>query len=250
MTGVGAYNTMPLASVTSPQSGEVHVWQVSLSTLRASGDGWTGLSPEEQARYRRFRRDEDAHRFAARRTALRHILSAYLQCDLAEVAYETMDAAGKPVLAQPHQGEVVFNASSSADIALIAVAQEGTIGVDVEYARPFEDMGQIARQYFTVDEVARLEARPPSQRCDAFYRLWTSKEALLKAEGAGLPGGLDRFEVSSDPSRPPELLDDAAGPARFHLYAADPGNGYFGAVATDRPDLSVLHFAFDPGDLR
>lgn len=247
---IGRYITAPLASVEVPQAGQAHLWKVALSEMRVATDGTTLLNTDEQDRHRRFRHADDAHRFAARRIALRSILSAYLQCTSADIAFEAQDAAGKPMLARPHQNKVVFNTSSSADIALIAVAQGNAIGVDVEAARPVKDMDKIAKQFFTISENERWNALAPEQRGDAFYRLWTAKEALLKAVGTGLPGGLGRFEVSSDPAQPPALLRDAEGPSRFHLYAADPQKEYFGALAMDRPDIRIARFAFDPADAR
>lgn len=248
MTVPSSFVTMPLASATVPQSEHVHLWKVALSEVRVATHGRTGLSAQEHDRYQRFRRADDAHRFAARRIALRSILSAYLDCSPTEVTYETYGSAGKPMLTQPDAQRLVFNASSSADVALIAVAPSGTLGVDVEYAWPFDDMDQIAMQYFTASECARLNTLEQPRYCAAFYRLWTAKEALLKAIGTGLPGGLDRFDVSSDPSQPPALLHDTEGPTHLHLYPADPGQGYFGAIALDLPGVTISRFVFDPAD--
>lgn len=89
-----------------------------------------------------------------------------------------------------------------------------------------------------------MQALPDTNRLRGFYRLWTSKEALLKAVGTGLPGGLDRFEAGADPDRPPELLRDAEGVRSLFLYPSDPAPGYFGALALERPDAEISVFAF------
>ncbi len=238
----------PLASTTPLKSEEVHLWRVDLSEADPSALRTGPLSETETTRYNRFHREADARRFAARRVALRCILAAYLDCAPADVGFEAQDAAGKPTLADPRRDALVFNASSSADVALVAVAKTGSLGVDVERARTIEDMEKIAERFFTRTETAHLKAQRPDRVTNAFYRIWTSKEALLKAAGTGLPGGLDRFEVSTDPARAPALLRDAKGGA-FHLYPADPAAGYFGALAADTPDLRVVRFAFDPADV-
>lgn len=228
------------------QRGEVHLWTVTLSEVRGAADA---LSGEERARHDRYHYPTDAQRFAARRAALRSVLGGYVGCAPSDIAFES-GAAGKPALAGAGP---VFNASSSGDIALIAVARDGVLGVDVEAGRAVTDADAIAERFFTPAECAALRRQPLADRLAAFYRLWTAKEALLKAVGTGLPGGLDRFEVSADPASPPALLhdaDDADGRARFHLYPADPGQGYFGALAVDRAGLRVVRCAFEPQAVR
>lgn len=227
---------------------DVHLWKIAIPDIWSGAGTPTFFNPVEQDRFRRFRRFEDARRFASRRIALRCILSGYLECAPTEIVFSAQDAAGKPMLDHPYRNRLVFNASSSSDIALIAVTANGTLGVDVEAMRAINDMDQIAKRFFTRNETARLRAFPPEQRADAFYRLWSSKEALLKAVGTGLPGGLDRFEVSADPGQPPALLRDAQGLSRFRLYGADPGAGYSGALAIDKSDVNVVRFLFDPDD--
>ena len=221
------------------RAGEVHVWTVTLSEVRGAVEC---LSADERARHDRYHYAVHAQRFAARRAALRSVLGGYAGCDPSDIAFDT-GVAGKPALVGAGP---VFNASSSGDIALIAVAQAGVLGVDVEAGRDVKDADAIAERFFTPGECAALRQQPRADRLAAFYRLWTSKEALLKAVGTGLPGGLDRFEVSADPALPPALLSDSDGGTRFHLYPADPGPGYFGALAVDAGQVRVVPCAFDP----
>lgn len=245
---IGTYNPQQLAAMPPLEAGEVHLWKIAIPGIWSGSDAPAFLNPAEQNRFRRYLRVEDARRFASRRIALRCILGRYLECAPTEIVFAAQDATGKPMLDHPYRNRFVFNASSSSDIALIAVAHDGTLGIDVEAMRPFDDMDQIAKRFFTRHEIACWCAFPLEQRCNAFYRLWTAKEALLKAVGTGLPGGLDRFEVSADPAQPPALLRDTQGLSRFHLYGADPGTGYSGALAIGRFDVNVVRFLFDPVD--
>jgi 4'-phosphopantetheinyl transferase len=64
--------------------------------------------------------------------------------------------------------------SHSGGVLVVAVAQGAKIGVDVELA-PFDAFGSRA-----------LAGMPEPQRRRALARLWTAKEAIVKADGRGL----------------------------------------------------------------
>ena len=66
-----------------------------------------------------------------------------------------------------------------------------------------------------------------------FYRCWTRKEAILKAEGVGLHRALDSFDVALLPDEPAELLgtrEPFSYPWKLHDVSPAPGT--IGALAT------------------
>ncbi|MEV4173301.1 4'-phosphopantetheinyl transferase superfamily protein, partial [Nonomuraea sp. NPDC049709] len=82
-----------------------------------------------------------------------------------------------------------FNLSHSDAWALVAVAPEGArVGVDVERVRADLDHLALARHLYQPEEVARLLAAGPGADLTEYFRLWTAKEAFVKATGAGLGG--------------------------------------------------------------
>jgi 4'-phosphopantetheinyl transferase len=118
---------------------------------------------------------------------------------------------------------------------LIAITRVGAIGVDVEALTPFGDLAAVARRWFSPTEQAALSALPPDRRLAGFYRLWTRKEAVVKALGLGMTLPLDRFSVSAAPAR----LTDATDPRLRDLALLDiPLAGpYVAALAIrGRPD--------------
>ncbi len=225
------------------RAGEIHLWRIDLSERTWPAACPQVLGDEERSRYARFKYARDAGRFAARRVALRCILGGYLGAKPSALRLDTKDTAGKPSLAPDTGSNLRFNASSSADLGLIAIGTECALGVDIEAARPVKDLMGIAQRFFMQSELSALEALPMADQVAGFYRLWTSKEALLKAIGTGLPGGLDRFETSADPGRAPRLMRDHAGSSALVLYPADAAKGYLGAIAADQPGLSLRTFA-------
>ena len=93
---------------------------------------------------------------------------------------------GKPAIEDPPHARVfTFNVSHSAGVALIAVAHERAIGVDVERLREIEAL-EIARRFFSQAEIDAVQSVSGAERQRVFFSCWTRKESVLKACGAGL----------------------------------------------------------------
>jgi 4'-phosphopantetheinyl transferase len=201
------------------------------------------LDEDERERAGRFLRPIDRGRFIASHAALRVALGTAIGLAPEAVRFDK-DDAGRPHLAGPEGERLDFNLSHSGDIALIGLARDTRIGVDVEVHRPLPDALRIARAHFAADEVAALSALSPQRREAAFFGLWTRKEAVVKALGAGLSLPLDRFSVSVPPT-PPRLLRSAEGAADWTLEAVDVGPGAEATVAVPSPG-AVLHRNYLP----
>ena len=88
--------------------------------------------------------------------------------------------AGKPALKAP--APCHFNLSHSGDAIAVAVADQ-PVGLDIESHRELNDGLAIAQRVFHPRERQWLQAQ--ADFAAGFYRLWTLKEALLKATGEG-----------------------------------------------------------------
>lgn len=102
------------------------------------------------------------------------------------------DASGKPRLQHSAAG---IGWAHSHGAGLAALAEDAEIGVDLEVLRPQPDALAIARAQFAPAELDWLLARPEAGRSIDFLRLWTLKEAYLKATGEGLSRPLESFTV-------------------------------------------------------
>ena len=141
------------------------------------------LSADEVARAGRFVFAKDRAHYVTARSALRQVLSVHTGEDAASLRF-AYGPHGKPHLRDhPYCG---FNLSHSQGVALIAILDPGTVGVDVEVVRAVPDARTLAQQYFRPDECALLDALEPPGVDAAFLRGWTRKEACLKAVGTGL----------------------------------------------------------------
>lgn len=105
----------------------------------------------------------------------------------------------------------------------IAAVASGTgrIGIDVETLR--EVAPSLAQRCLSAAELAWLKgAQPGVPRSLRFSRLWTAKEAYLKATGVGLAA--DPREISIDHTGDePRLLGLGAGCWRFSSWTPAPG---------------------------
>jgi len=90
---------------------------------------------------------------------------------------------------------VRFNLAHSADAALIAIAHDREVGVDLERIRHDVESLKLAERFFSPDECERLRHLPDDEANRLFFTLWTCKEAYLKAIGTGLSVELYRFEA-------------------------------------------------------
>ncbi len=72
---------------------------------------------------------------------------------------------------------------------MLAVARGASLGIDVEIYDKNVPLA-VARRFFSPVEAGALAALPADAQPRRFLRLWTLKEAYLKAIGTGLAGGL------------------------------------------------------------
>ena len=155
------------------------------------------------------------------------------------------DAYGKPRLAAPNAPG--FNLSHSGEVVLLAIARGTEPGIDVEALRPRPRALQLAQRYFTAAEAAALARRSETDCQQAFYQLWTAKEAVLKALGRGLAFGLDRvgFALAADGTtvEPLDFQDAAAPASAWQLHALAPAPGRLGALAWRGAARTVRLFA-------
>jgi len=138
----------------------------------------------------RFRRWEDAHLSLFGKLLLIRALQSmgHHAGLLQQISYNDYD---RPVLPLP---AIDFNITHSGPLVACAIADNRKIGIDVEEAKAidFEDFKGIWR----ADEWAAITS--PDAGYDEFYRLWTCKEAVMKADGRGMSLRLEDIVIGDD----------------------------------------------------
>lgn len=225
---------------------ELHLYSADFTDFDAgevSASCLDWLDASEQRRYRRYHLRRHRERFLLGRVLLRQTLSRYAESSPAQWQF-VENAWGKPALArQPAAGPLYFNLSHSGTRLLLAVGRHALLGVDVERSDRPRRLCRIARRYFSPSEVEALLALPEAERLPRFYRLWTLKEAYIKARGSGLGLGLARFSFDFEAtgtlafSADPGLQEQ---PAAWRFWQFPLTAGYEAAVAGHRAGGQAL----------
>jgi 4'-phosphopantetheinyl transferase len=229
-------DAMPVAEIKPPawSAGDVHVWFAHFGPNDPPAAEFDALlDAQERARADRFVFAHHRERFVRAHGVLRWVLAAYADVHAKDLSF-IAGRYGKPALAGSRG--VAFSLSHAGDGIAIVVTVEHEIGIDIEIPRVLNDRDDLVRRYFSASEITAYDSTEPARRDDAFFRLWTRKEAFVKGIGLGLSRPLDSFTVGL--GIPVHL--DAPGDAIWSLHHLDPGDGFVGAVACSHPS-PVLH---------
>ena len=224
----------------------VHVWRVRLDPDGELDDLWELLSDDERGRAGRLVQAHHRRRFVAAHGALRRILAGYTASAARELAFDR-GPHGKPALVVTEGSSrpgLEFNLSHSSDLALVAVARERPVGVDLERWKREMDHLELATRFFSPVEQATL--RQLAERGDAlvhgFFAAWTRKEAYLKARGEGVMRGLHHFDVTLAPEEPARLLADRLDSAieRWRMRSFVPDHEFSAVIVVADPFEELL----------
>jgi 4'-phosphopantetheinyl transferase len=155
------------------------------------------LSPSERQRLDGLHFPRDRRLYLAAHVFLRHLLCVYQPNDPADWQFE-LGARGRPEIAQPLEelaARLRFSLSHTHDLIAVAVARGWAVGVDVESARVDTDFDILAPSLLAGSEKIWFPQIAAVARESAFASLWTMKEALLKACGAGIGEDLGKVAL-------------------------------------------------------
>jgi len=169
---------------------QLHIWLLSARMNAAERDIYERvLSGDETARSDRYVFEIDRARSITARGGLRWLLSSYSGVAPEALIFQEGDY-GKPLVrgTSIHQE---FSVSHSGNYILIAITTGAQCGVDIEGSQPHISEQSIGESFFCPREVQWLRQTEKS-----FSRLWTIKEAILKAVGRGLSIPLSDIDVT------------------------------------------------------
>ena len=228
--------------------GVVHIWEGGLDVPEGVvAAARRLLSARERKRADRFVYDRHRRRYTIAQAHLRRVLGQLTGTEPERVHFH-YEEKGKPFL----PGGPSFNQSHSEERIMIAVAASGRLGVDIEEIRTVRLMLDIADKNFAPDEAARMRAAPAGDRQELFFRLWTRKEAFLKALGFGLTHPLRSFSVDPTPGAARGLLrveDLPEDPERWHVGGVRCSSGAKAALALDQAEVELRPLLYDPRGL-
>ena len=223
---------------------QVHVWQTNIDDLSIyPKDILKSLSPDELERADKFKFPEDREHFILRRYKLRVILSKYCDCQPHELVFR-YNFYKKPFIYIPEYEGVKFNMSFSGNLMLAGLSKNTDIGIDIENVRQMPDLENIAREDFSLQEVNYLKGT--SDKTTTFFKIWTRKEAFIKATGKGLYHPLKSFCVNINSSGRYEhvvIFDHPEESGLWRTEALNTSDGYIASMAirSDKFQISYFH---------
>jgi 4'-phosphopantetheinyl transferase len=216
-------NALPAPLEPSPVAG-LELWVLD---VEGAPHGVALLDDEERSRAARMA-GEDRVSFLAAHVLLRRLLAARLEVAPQDIAYRRGPCPlcgaprGRPALAGSCP-PLHFSLSRRPGVVMIAVAS-APVGVDVE-ALPAPAVAAEVAELLHPEERAEIRLAAPAARPEVFARVWTRKEAYLKALGAGLGHGLERDYLGAEVRAP--------APEGFTIASVPVAAGYRAAVALD-----------------
>jgi 4'-phosphopantetheinyl transferase len=171
------------------------------------------------------------------------VLGRYLGCDPTELMFN-YGVYGKPRLGGTRgQCGWQFNVAHSYTRALIAVAYDRAVGVDIEYVRPIANIDHVIKDVCSVNEQAWLQTLSPQERSREFFECWTRKEAIVKAAGRGLIDTPNQIDVISTNEHVQSIMisDGMGDAAVWDVRALAPGPGYVGMIAAQGQDWHPVY---------
>jgi 4'-phosphopantetheinyl transferase len=241
-------NWIPVDTLPVLDDNEVQLWRIHPSDAANSGEHYSALlSPLERAHAERYRQAQAREHFIIGRACLRILLGNVIGIDSKSINISA-GRHGKPETPPVDGQSIFFNVAHSKDTILIALGRQSALGVDVEYFDRKTDIMEVASSNFTEEETNTLASIADQEvRIRLFYRYWTRKEAVAKADGRGLLLSLSSFDVSHESTHlHPVRLNDSPGKngTLYYVSDLDLGSEATGALALESSNCRVAEFIF------
>jgi 4'-phosphopantetheinyl transferase len=193
------------------------------------------LSADERQRAARFRFEADRGRFVLARCAIRLALARALGGLAPQAVPLRVGPHGKPELAS--EDRLAFSLSHAGDYIALALARDRRhVGIDIDQHQA-ANVERIAQDHFCPRELQWLREGGSADVQARFYRIWTLKEAYLKASGIGLAGAPSSVDVSDAVLQPASEPQFPQGKIDIAVQSIDaPAAGYSAALAADGRD--------------
>jgi 4'-phosphopantetheinyl transferase len=221
---------------------EVHVWTVFLDSWKKSFAFFLErLDEEEVVRAAQFRSETKRQRFVIRRFLLKKLLSLYLGIPCKEIHFN-YGQHGKPYLS--NDSAIRFNTSHSQGLALYIISLQRQVGIDLETIQPVPEIDALLSRWFPSYQTTPLDKLSSQDKLLAFYQLWTTREAYLKALGRGVIGLQDTVDTFSTHTKSAHhhLFGESSGPDPWSFQVLTPATNFVATLAVASFDYRLRCF--------
>lgn len=166
---------------------EAHLWIIE-DTEKEDALLVNTLNEEEKRRASQMLIEGPRHNFIVSRAFLRQVLSYYINISPIEIVFE-YGPLGKPhLIAEQNPKRIQFSLSHAGNKTVLLIGNSLHLGIDVENLDRKKELRwkAITRRFFHPAEAELLDVTDSTLAPELFIKLWTIKEALIKAEGLGV----------------------------------------------------------------
>ncbi len=149
----------------------------------------TYLTKKEKEKLAKYQQKKDKENFLIARFLLKNFIAQKNNIKIKDIIINT-DNCNRPYLCKPALSWD-FNISHSGAWVVMALSNESKVGIDVEKIKTLDLT--LSQNYFSLSEQKYLKKQKKENRLNAFFYIWTLKEAYLKALGKGLYFPLNNF---------------------------------------------------------
>jgi 4'-phosphopantetheinyl transferase len=226
---------------------QIHLWQYPIGDPpdpQHLAHARTLLSDAEKKRCAAFHMEKHGAEYALSHAMLRLVLSEYAPVKPHDWQFLT-GQWGKPEIAAPALDTPLwFNLSHTDGFAVCVAGRVRHLGVDVENMTRKASHQELAEHFFAPAEYEYIQNLPPSLQREAFFRIWTLKEAYIKAEGKGLSIPLDSFSSLFPVGNSAQVTLAAnaeSDPDAWSFFEFQPSPDYRISVGARNPGHAAFH---------
>ncbi|RYF52359.1 MAG: 4'-phosphopantetheinyl transferase superfamily protein [Cytophagaceae bacterium] len=218
---------------------EIHIWRIRTAAFSSDLEKFKSLLTfAETEKINRYKSAASRQTRILSRAILKILLGRYLSLNPDEITFKS-DQHKKPIIDNVILKNINFNVSHSGSWILIAIATN-PVGVDLEYTDASFTYQNLLDFSFSFEEKNYIQtSKIPHQ---SFYKLWTRKEALLKATGKGLIDELALIPSLDGLHQNPSQLINSAESWQITSFSIDENHIASTAFMSVKTALQFLNF--------
>jgi 4'-phosphopantetheinyl transferase len=149
--------------------------------------------------------------------------------------------------------DLQFNVSHSEHLGMFAFSTGKELGIDVELIQEIPNLNQIVDICFSEFEKEWFYDSEPSLQKELFYKVWTCKEAFIKAIGTGLSFPLNEIEFIINNNKTIELQSvrgDQSYWGKWNIYTFNPLPNFISSLVMETNELKIRRYSWNDAFLR
>ena len=206
---------------------------------------WQCLSDEERKKAKKYYNSFLRDRYVIAHGILRYILSYYIDKPPKQINFVN-NKYGKPFL---KNSDIQFNISHSHNLASYIVALNSIVGIDIELHKNILSIQDLSHLVFTPIEYKNFATKKDNEKLELFYKLWTKKEALIKANGQGLFYPMNTIEAFKLLPGEKIFLKNEGGniyQELWYYFPLEVRQNYSGAIAIEHKVNKIIYIEMSP----